>query len=128
MRQHEHDAEYVLDHRVGAVRADVGNGDAVLMGVVEADVVGAGRREADEPQLARLLEYGRCHPELIRKHELRVTDPLGDLVIIGLVVDDEVGEESLQRTQVEPRAHRRIVEKYGFHCDLRQSLSQRERT
>ena len=114
----------MLGDGLGAVSADIGNGDTVAGGAGGVDIVGAGRREPDKAQLRSLFEKGVIEANFVDEYELGVTDAAGNLDVSTGGKDLQVREEVGQGREIETVAHRRVVEKHGCHCHLPRSLSQ----
>ena len=79
VRKVQEHAEYMLDHGLRAIGADIAHGDAVFFSGLEIDVVDAGCRQPDEPQASGGGNYLLRHADLVNENEVRIVDSLAEV-------------------------------------------------
>ena len=100
----------MLNDRCCAVRPNIGDGDAMLLRCDEVDVIRARSRQADKAHFRCVCEQRFRDQDFVAQHDPGTGNALGDLVVIRVVVELKIRQQSAQLCDIKVRAHGRPVE------------------
>ena len=115
----------MLDHRLGAICANVAHGYAVFVCAGQVDVIGASCGESDEAKRVRVAQCLVIESYFVCEYELGTPDSLSGQFVRRDIEERQVGQQIAYGRRIEIRTHCRVVEKHGFHDDFGYSLSRK---
>ncbi len=117
MRMRQYHGQHMLHHRAAAVVAHIADRHGVIARRFQINVVGARRRDTDEPQLRIRLDERAGDVQLVGEDDLGSRHPRRNLRDRRDIVQHDVGEYALERAHVKIAiADGGEIKEYGFDC------------
>ena len=88
--------EHVFGNGLRAIRTNIGYCDTVLFCGIEIDLVSARCGQSDEAHLGRTCEQRLGNQDLVANDDFGAGDAIGNLVVIGFIVDLEIRQQCSQ--------------------------------
>ncbi len=115
MRVRQDHRQDMLHDRAAAVVADIAYRDRVVACGIQVHIVGAGGRDAHEPQLRIGLDQLAADTQLVGQHNVRASHPRRDVGIRRDIMQHHVREYALERAHVKIAiADGGEIKEYGF--------------